>query len=136
MSNFFWPASGSGATPSQIEAAIDAALASFFPTDVLDQIYHANSVNNVTTSFTEVGGAGQGTIPAGTKKIQVSSTTGKPLQFGIGANAGAAVAKFNIVAGGGPIEFPVQFAAADILCVLNLDTGTISTGNFVINFLG
>lgn len=125
-----------GATPVEIEAAIDAALAAFFPTNVIGQIYHAAATNNITTSFTEVGGAGQGTIPAGTKKIQVSSTVGKPLQFGIGANAGAAVAKFNIVAGGGPIEFPVQFAAADILCVKNLDAGTISTGNFVINFLG
>jgi hypothetical protein len=135
MANFFWPTS-SGASQAQIQAAIDAALAAFFPTDVVDQIYHAASVNNITTSFTEVGGAGNGAIPAGTKKIQISSTIGQPLQFGIGANAGAAVAKFNIVAGGGPIEFPVQFVAADILCVLSLGTQPISTGNFVINFLG
>lgn len=135
MAQFFWPTT-SGASQAQIQQAIEDALTAFFPTNVLDQIYHAASVNNITTSFTEVGGVGQGTIPAGTKKIQISSTVGKPLQFGIGANAGAAVAKFNIVAGGGPIEFPVQFASADILCVLNLDSGTISTGNFVVNFLG
>lgn len=135
MAQFVWPVTG-GASQAQIEAAIDAALAAFFPTDVLGQIYHAASTNNITGAFTEVGGAGNGTIPAGTKKIQVSSTIGQPLQFGIGANAGAAVAKFNIVAGGGPIEFPVQFATNDILCVLSLGTQPISTGNFVINFLG
>lgn len=128
--------SAGGASQAEIEAAILAALADFFPTDVLDQIYHAASTTNITGTFVECGGAGQGTIPAGTKKIQVSSTIGQPLQFGIGANTGAATAKFNIVAGGGPIEFPVEFATNDILCVLSLGTQPISTGNFVINFLG
>lgn len=136
MAQFFWPQSGGGASQAEIQQAVEDALAAFFPTDVLDQIYHAASVNSITGAFTEVGGAGQGTIPAGTKKIQISSTIGQPLQFGIGATTGAAVAKFNIVAGGGPIEFPIQFSTNDILCVLSLGTQPISTGNFVINFLG
>lgn len=128
--------SAGGASEAEVEAAVLAALQSFFPTDVLDQIYHAAATTNITGSFVECGGTGQGSIPTGTKKIQVSSTVGQPLQFGIGANTGAAVAIFNIVAGGGPIEFPVQFATNDILCVLSLGSTPISTGNFVINFLG
>jgi hypothetical protein len=136
VSQFIWPPSGGGATQSQIEAAIGDALAAFFPIDPIGQIYHAAADDNIGTVFSEAGGTGDGTIPAGTKQIQVSSTVGKPLQLGIGANAGAAVAKWNLVAGGGPVTFPIQFTAADILCVRTLDGSTVSTGAFVVNFLG
>jgi hypothetical protein len=126
----------SGASQAEIEIAVLDALEAFFPTDVLGAVYHAAATTNIPSTFVEVGGAGQGTIPAGTKKIQVSSIIGTPLQFGNGANTAAAVALFDIVAGGGPIEFPVQFTAADILCVRTLDSSTVSENYFVINYLG
>lgn len=128
--------SSSGTSPSDITAAIEAALAAFFSTDTIGVKFHNAVTNNITPAFAEVAGAGNGTIPAGTKQIQISSIVGKPIQLGFGANAGAAVAWVNLVAGGGPITMPIQFTAADIICVRTLDGSTVSTNYFVLNFLG
>lgn len=134
--SFYTRYPASGANAADIETAIVDALTTFFPTNVLGQIYHDSATNNITTAFSEVGGAGQGVIPTGTSQIQVSSIIGKPLQLGIGATSGGATATFNLVAGGGPITFPVTFTIGHEIYVRTLDGSTVSTNYFVINFLG
>lgn len=120
-----------------LQADIEAALAAFFPTNMLtDPKYHDASSTNIPATYVEVEGVGNGDIPAGTKKIQISSIVGNPLNFGIGANSGAAVSKLNLVSGGGPVYAEYTYVAGDKLFVLSLDGTTISTGSFVVNFLG
>lgn len=124
-----------GATPAEIEAAIVAALDAVFPTNISGTpLYHDASANNINGTFSEV--AASATIPANTKALQISSIIGKPLQIGIGANSGAAVAKIDLVAGGGPLTIPIQYATNDKLFVRTLDASTVSTNYFVVNFLG
>lgn len=118
------------------QADIEAALEAVFPTDVLTApIYHNAATTAITGSYAAAGG-GAGTIPTGTKKIQISSTIGTPLNFGIGANSGAAVSKINLVSGGGPVYIEYTFVTGDLLFVRTLDGTTVSIGHFVCNFLG
>jgi hypothetical protein len=134
MSQFFWPPIN-GISQSVIEAA----LAAVFPTNLLGSPkYHDAGTTNIGPAYVEVSGVGNGDIPAGTKKIQVSSIIGVPLNFGIGANAGAAVSMFNLVPGGGPVYFEYTFVAGAKLFVLTLDGSNVSGAGelFVVNFTG
>lgn len=130
-----WPPA-SGASQVEVEAAVLAALKAFFPGQEIGQIYHDAAVNNVTATYTEAGGTGGGSIPAGVNQMQVSSILGSPIQLAVGANAGAAVSTFNLVPGGGPVVVPFLYTAGDKLFVKTLDGATVSSGCFVVNFMG
>ena len=128
MSNFFWP------------PLTSAGLSAVLPTDITGVgLYHAAASNNITGSFAEVAGSGNGSVPSGTKKIQVSSTIGAPISISIAASSGVAAAStkiFYLVAGGGPLYIEHIAISGDKLFVKTLDGSTQSVGDFVVNFTG
>lgn len=122
---------------SVTQAIIQAALGAFFSSNVLaTPKYNDAAVNNITNAYTEVSGVGNGSIPAGTKKLQISGTIGAPINIGIGPNSGAAVSKINMVEGGGPLYIEYTFVAGDKLFMKTLDGSTQAIGHLVFNFLG
>lgn len=126
-----------GASQAEVQAAVIAALQAVFATSIkTPPIFHNAALDNITGAFSEAGGVGNGSIPASTKKIQISSIIGKPIQIGIGANSGAAVASINLVSGGGPVYIDYSYTAGDKLFVKTLDASTVTSNNFVINFMG
>lgn len=131
-----FPSQG-GANQAEVQAAVTAALRAVFATAIESPpVYHDAAIDNITASFTEAGGVGNEDIPAGTKKIQISSIVGAPIQFGIGANAGAATASLNLVSGGGPVYAEYTYVAGDKIFVKTLDGTTQNSGSFVINYFG
>jgi len=139
MSNFFWPTS-SGASQAQIEAAIDAALASFFSTAILAQDIHNAASTNINANggaFVAFGSAL--TIPAGTKEVQISSNLGEPVQVSFAANLGAAAASASqvyLVQGGAPGRVPFIPGANNLVFIRSLSATAITDGYIAINFYG
>lgn len=137
MATFYakYPATNSSTTA--IVANLQTALRAVFPTAITGvPKYQDAATTNITSSFTEVNGVGNGTVPASTKRFQISSTVGVGIQFGIGASSGAAVASIDLVAGGGPVYIDYTYVAGDKLFVKTLDSSTQSAGTFAINFTG
>ncbi len=139
MAQFIWPSS-SGASQSQIQAAITAALDAKFSSNILAQDIHnaaTTQINDNAAAFVAFGSAI--TIPAGTKEVQISSNLGEPVEVSFAANVGAAAAstlKVFLVQGGAPGRVPFIPGTSNLAFIRSLSTIDITDGYIAMNFYG
>jgi hypothetical protein len=108
--------------------------------NILAQDIHDAAAANINA----VGGAfvafGSGiTIPAGTKRVQISSTLGEPVAVSFAANVGAAVAsakKVFMVQGGAPGTIDFIPGTENLIFIRSLSATAINDGYVAINFMG
>lgn len=130
-----------GASSADIQAAIEAALAAFFPTNILAQDIHDATATNINANggaFVAFGSAI--TIPASAKSIYLSSNLGEPVQVSLAANVGAAAASTQqvyLVQGGNPgASIPVTIGAGNKLFIRSLSATAITDGFITVNVVG
>lgn len=140
MSFFYWPPNSGGATPSQIQAAITAALDAKFSSNILSQDIHdatAAPINDSGGAFIAFGAAV--TIPVATKEVQISSNLGEPVEVSFAANVGGAAAsalKVYLVQGGAPGRVPFIPGSSNKAFIRSLSGNSITDGYITMNFYG
>lgn len=136
VTGFFGASSGSPSNvtivgPSPLPVSVQGGL------DVKKAEIHDISATNINASggaFVALGsGAALGSI---IQKLQLSYTAGEPLEFGVGASAGAATRKWVANQGEGPMLLDILLAAADKVWVRSLSLNAVSSGYITTNFLG
>ena len=108
--------------------------------NILGQDIHdaaTTGVNGSAGAYVAFGAAV--TIPATTKKVQISSTMGEPLEISFAdvlANAGASVKKVYLVQGGAPGTIDFSPGTSNKVFIKSLSTTAISEGYVTVNFIG
>ena len=105
--------------------------------DVLKAEFHnmtSVNINGSAGAFVAVGSGAA--IGFSIQKIQLSYTSGEPLEFGIGASAGAAVRKFIVNQGDGPVALDLVLATTDKLWVKSLSATSVTSGYLTLNLMG
>lgn len=119
---------------------IEAALAAFFPSNIVAQdIHNAASVNINGSAGAWVAFGAAITIPANTKMVQISSNLGQPVAVSFAPNLGAAgttATQINMVAGGAPGKAPFIPGANNKIFIRSLSVTAISAQYITVNFYG
>ncbi len=123
--------------------ALDVNIANASPVpvtqggDVLVTEFHNISSVNINGSAGAFVALGSGSaLASDIVQIQVSYTAGQPLEFGIGASAGAAVRKFIINQGEGPTTLSVALSSGERLWVRSLSATGVTGGYITMNLIG
>lgn len=104
---------------------------------VLETRFHQGSVTNINGSAGAwVAFGGGAALANDTKKILLTSTMGEPLEFGVGASAGAAQRVFVINRGDGPISLELVLDSGDEIWVRSLTTSGVTSGELTMSILG
>jgi hypothetical protein len=131
-----WPANA-GISQSETEDAVTAALqAQLADAVVVAEFHDAASVGINGSAGAWVALGSGAALGAAVKKIQMTQTVGEPLEFGTGANAGAATRKWVSNRGEGPQVFEVDIASGTKLWVRSLTTSAVAAGEITLNCLG
>ena len=105
--------------------------------DVLETRFHQGSVVNINGSAGAwVAFGGGAALASAIKEIHITSTMGEPLEFGIGASAGAAARKLIVNRGEGPLVLKIDLDSGEELWVRSLTTTGVTSGEIVVNLLG
>jgi len=105
--------------------------------DVLETRFHQGSVTNINGSagaWIALGGGAA--LSNAIKKLHITITMGEPLEFGIGASAGAAARKFIVNRGEGPLVLQIDLDSGSELWVRSLTSSGVTSGEIVLNLLG
>lgn len=132
----------SSLTQPAAQQAVEDALGAALADDVVESRHHDCSVLNIPSSATDpveinidnstVGAA----LGSAVKKIHASATFGAPIEILIGATAGAAVRKFVMNLGEGPLVIECSIASGSKLWVRNLNAAAVTSGVLTLNLLG
>ncbi len=108
--------------------------------NILGQDIHdasAVAVNGSAGAYVALGAAV--TIPAGTKRVQISSTMGEPISISFAANVGAAAAstkRVNLVQGGAPGTLDFIPGVDNKAFIRSLSATGVTDGYVALNFIG
>lgn len=105
--------------------------------DIKKTYFHdiaAANINATSGSFVALGDGSA--IGAAVSKLQMTATEGEPLQFAVGASAGAAVKRWISNQGEGPQNLDIALLSGDKLWVKSLSANAVMAGYITLNLVG